>query len=259
MRDLAADADLLRGLHHGPRPLLLANAWDAASARMVQDLGLPAVATSSGAVAASLGYDDGEAMTAEVAFAAVARVARAVDVPVTADIEAGYALAPEALVDCLLDAGAVGCNLEDSDHGNPGALVDAEQQAERIDAVMAAARARGVELVVNARIDVHLLGIGEPDTRVAEMLRRGRLYLAAGAACVFPIGVSDEATIRALVEGLDGPVNVFLRPGVPTLAALAAMGVARISVGSTLFRSALRAARATAEELLAEHAALPAG
>lgn len=256
MRDLAADADLLRQLHHGPVPLLLANVWDAAGARMVQELGLPAVATSSGAVAASFGYDDGEAMPAEVAFAAVERVARAVDIPVTADIEAGYALGPDALVDCLLRAGAVGCNLEDSDHGNPGALVAAVRHAERVHAVMEAARARGVELVVNARVDVHLLGVGDPDTRLPEMVRRGRLYLDAGATCVFPIGVSDEATIRALVKELDGPVNVFLRPGAPTLATLAEMGVARISVGSTLYRSAMRAARATAEELVAEHNAI---
>lgn len=257
MRDLAGDADALRRLHHGPVPLLLANVWDAAGARMVQELGYPAVATSSGAIAASSGYDDGEAMPAEVAFAAVERVARAVDVPVTADIEAGYRLDPVSLVDCLLHAGAVGCNLEDTDHADPGALVPAATQAERLHAVVQAGRARGVDVVVNARIDVHLLGVGEPHTRLAEMVRRGRLYLEAGATCVFPIGVSDEGTIAALVEELDGPVNVFLRPGVPTLATLADMGVARISVGSTLYRRAMRAARATAEELLAEHAAIP--
>jgi 2-methylisocitrate lyase-like PEP mutase family enzyme len=251
MRDLAADADTLRRLHHEARPLVFVNVWDAASARTVVATGAPAVATSSGAVAASLGFEDGQGMPADVAFAAVQRIAEAVDVPVTADIEGGYGLDPEELVERLLAAGAVGCNFEDTDHSgsSPGPLVDAEVQAARVQAMVEAGRGRGVELVVNARIDVQLLQVGEPKTRVPEMLRRGRLYLEAGAACAFPIFVTDEGDIRELVDGLPGPVNVYLRPGVPPLETLRELGVARVSVGSAAFGAAMAATRAFADDL----------
>lgn len=239
-------ADRLRSLHGSP-PLVLANAWDAASARLVEEVGFPAVATSSAAVAAVHGAEDADAMHPEVAFGAVAEIAAAVSVPVTADLEAGYGLEPDAFAGRLLAAGAVGCNLEDSDHHGRGVLVPAEAQAERLAAVKQAARSRGVDLVLNARVDTYLRGVDDP---LAETIRRGRLYGEAGADCVYPIFLADLGAIRELVAEL-GPVNVLLRPGAPPVAELAEAGVARISVGSGLFSVAQASLRDAAVRLLA--------
>jgi 2-methylisocitrate lyase-like PEP mutase family enzyme len=221
-------AAVLLELHGGADLLVLPNAWDAASARAVAEAGFPAVATSSGAVARTLGWEDGEAMPADEAFAAVARIARAVDVPVTADVEGGYGLPPAEVAERLLAAGAVGCNFEDTDHRGDGVLVDAELQAERIAALCAAA---GSGLVVNARVDTYVNGLHDFD----ETVRRARLYLEAGADCVFPIMLADEAAIAELVRTLQAPVNVFVRPGAPSLSRLAELGVRRASFGSRFF------------------------
>ena len=251
---LAAAAERLRALHDGPDVLVLANAWDVASATAVTEAGLPAVATSSAAIAKTLGEDDTDSMPPDLVFSVVARVAAAVSVPVTADLEAGYRLAPDEIADRLLSAGAVGCNLEDTDHHGDGVLVPAEAQAERLAAVKAAARAAGVDIVLNARVDVHLREVGDPAGRVAEMVRRGRLYRAAGADCVYPIGVADERVIGALLEEIGGPLNVLLRPGTPPLSRLAEVGVARVSLASGLFRTSLAAVKARLAELTAEAA-----
>ncbi len=249
LRDLPAAAARLRELHRAPGLLVLANCWDAASARIVERAGFPAVATTSAGVAASLGADDADVLDPDLAFGAVERIAAAVTVPVTADLEAGYGLAPDDLVARLLAAGAVGCNLEDTDHRR-GGLVDAATHAGRIAAVKAAGRAAGVDIVVNARVDVFLSGSGDS----ADAVARGRRYLAAGADCVYPIMVADRAAIAALVEELGGPVNVLLGPGVPDLAVLRQLGVARASVGSGLFRQAMAEVTAAAERLAAEAA-----
>jgi len=235
---LAAHAERLRALHRGPQPLLLPNAWDVASARVVAEAGFPAVATTSSGVAASLGYPDGEQAPAEEMLAAVARIARVVDLPLTADIEAGYGLGAEELVARLLAAGAVGCNLEDSDHA-AGTLVEPARQAERLAAVRRAAQALGVGVVLNARVDVFLRQLGDPSTRAAEAVRRGRLYLEAGADCVFPILIAEESDIAAVVAGVPGPVNVLAMPTGPSLERLRALGVARVSFGGRLHRAAM--------------------
>jgi 2-methylisocitrate lyase-like PEP mutase family enzyme len=234
--DLASAAARLRSLHHGPEPLILPNAWDAASARAVVAAGFPVVATSSVAVAEALGYADGEQTPADEMFWAIGRIARAVDAPLTADVESGYGLSPEQLVAKLLAAGAVGCNLEDTDHrAGGGTLVAAEAHADRVAAVKRVGQAAGVDIVVNARADVFLHGTGE----VAEALRRGRLYLAAGADCFYPIGAADEATIAALVQGVAGPINVIPGfRGAPGLQRLRDLGVRRISYAGRLFRAA---------------------
>jgi 2-methylisocitrate lyase-like PEP mutase family enzyme len=237
----AAAADAFRALHADPALLVIPNAWDAASARAVQAAGFPSVATSSGAVARTLGYDDGEAMPADEAFAAVARITRSVDVPLTADLEAGYGLEPAEFAARLVASGAVGCNYEDTDHHGAGVLVDADRQAERVAAVKAAARVQGVDIVLNARVDTYVNRIGSPEETLAEAGRRGRLYLEAGADCVYPIGVADEAAIAQLVQSLAAPVNVMVRPGTPSVARLAELGVARATFGSGLFTVALRA------------------
>jgi 2-methylisocitrate lyase-like PEP mutase family enzyme len=249
--ELAAGADALRALHHGTEPLLLANVWDAAGARIVEAAGFPAVASSSGAVAKAHGYEDDDCMPVDVAFGAVAEIAGAVSVPVTADIEAGYGLGPAELVERLLAAGAVGCNVEDTDHRGESPLVEAEVQADRIAAVKEAGRRAGVDMVVNARVDVFVRQVGAPETQVDEMVRRGRMYLDAGADCVYPIGVVDTEAIRHLVDGIPGPVNAMLRRGAPSIAALRDLGVARISLGSGLFGLTARALVAAVERLLA--------
>lgn len=250
MSTLAALAHDLRARHFAAETLVLANVWDASSARAVAEAGHPVIATSSAAVAASLGTGDHEQMTADEAFGAVGRIAHAVDLPVTADLEAGYGLAASELVDRLLDAGAVGCNLEDTDHRGQGPLLDLEGRAAYISAVCEAARATGVDLVVNARVDVYIRNAVPKDQQLEETLRRGHRYLDAGATCIYPIGLTDEGQIVRLVEQMGGPLNVWLRPESPPLDRLRSIGVARVSLASGLHRQAMASVREEARGLL---------
>lgn len=238
---VAARAARLRALHVEAPPLILANAWDAASARVLAGAGFPAIATGSEAVAGSLGYEDGEAAPVEEMFAAARRITGAVDVPVTVDAEAGYGLDPPELVDRLIAAGAAGCNIEDSVHP-AGGLAAAGDQAERLAAMRAAARAAGVDIVINARVDVYIsraLPDASADERLAEAVRRGRAYLDAGADCVYPILAKGEQAIDALVRGVPGPINVLFLPGGPSLVRLAELGVARVTFGGGLHRATM--------------------
>ena len=239
----------LRALHREGPLLVLPNAWDAASAQVLAGAGFPALATASAAVSHVLGYEDGEGAPPEEMFAAAARITRSVDVPVTVDAESGYGLAPAELAECLREAGAVGCNLEDTLHGEAAgeergrpagrhALADLTAQAARIRAL----RAADPHLVINARTDVFLDGAlpdASPHEVVEEAVRRGRAYLDAGADCVFPIMVRDEAAIGALVERLPGPVSVLYRPGMPSLSRLGELGVARVTFGPGLHRATM--------------------
>ena len=238
--DLAAAkdrAERLRGLHSGEM-LVLPNVWDAGSAKTVAAAGYPALATASAAVSAMLGYPDGEGAPWQEMFAAAGRVARAVDVPVTVDAEAGYGLRPRELVDRLLETGAVGCNLEDTDHRS-GGLADADAHAEWLAAVRSAAADAGVPIVLNARVDAFLPGTGVPERdRVAETVRRGRLYREAGADCVYPIGVTSRADLAALVAELPGPINGNPGEQLP-LPVMRDLGVARVSYGPRFYRTAL--------------------
>ena len=252
MRDLSGQARILRDLHQGPVPLLLPNVWDAATTGAVAGAGFPVIATSSHAVAASLGFPDADAMPAEAAFAAVARIAAATDLPVTADLEAGYGLPPAEFVARLLAAGAVGCNLEDTDHHGPDVLVPVEQQVERLRAIREASESVGVPIVINARIDVFIREAGDPATRLSEAIRRGRAYLAAGADCLYPIGLTDAAAIETFVREVGAPVNIWLRPDAPSRATLAQLGVARISLAAGLFRRAMAEVQKVLDELTAE-------
>jgi len=235
---LAAAADHLRALHAGPEPLVFPNVWDAASARAVAQAGFPAIATTSSGMSATLGWADGEHTPVDQMFSAIARITRSVDVPVTADIEAGYGLDPEEIVNRLIDAGAVGCNLEDTDHATGASLLEPTTQAARLAAVKRLARAAGVDIVLNARVDVFLRHTAGDQTPIEEAIRRGRLYLDAGADCVFPIGAPDEAAIAALVDGIPGPINVIAGfHGAPGLARLKELGVRRISYAGRLHRA----------------------
>jgi 2-methylisocitrate lyase-like PEP mutase family enzyme len=248
--DLKANANTLRKLHHADNMLVLPNVWDAASAEIVAEAGFPAIATASAAISGMLGYPDGEGAPWQEMFAAAGRIARVVSVPVTVDAEAGYGMEPRELVDRLLEIGAVGCNLEDTDH-RAGGLADAGAHAERLAAIRAAADDAGVPIVINARADTFLPKSGVPaEERVAEAVRRGRRYLGAGADCIYPIGVGDERDIAALVAEVPGPINGNTRPGGPDLARLRELGVARVSYGPRFYLEALVNLKAAVQELL---------
>jgi 2-methylisocitrate lyase-like PEP mutase family enzyme len=244
-------AERLRALHHAPPILVLPNAWDAASARVFEAAGFPAVATTSAGVAASLGYADGGIVPAREMIEAVSRIVRAVSVPVTADIEHGYAATPDGVADNVLRvvaAGAVGVNLED---WVPGAseLEPLELQCDKIRTVARAASTAGVRVVINARTDVYLRRIGTPSEQLAVAAARGRAVRAAGADCVFVPGVTDRDTIRALVAGIGGPLNVLATAETPRVRELESLGVARVSVGSGPMRASLAVVREIAQEL----------
>ena len=239
-------------LHHGPDILLLCNAWDAASARIVEAAGFPAIATTSAGVANSLGFADGEAAPFAEVVSAVARIVAAVRVPVSADIEAGFGETPEGTAQscrAIVEAGAVGVNLEDGTR-DKDRLAPISLQREKIQAAKAAAAGAGGNLVVNARTDVYLDAIGDPGTRFDEAVRRSNAYREAGADCLFVPGVVDEATIGRLVEAIGGPVNVLGVPSSPPVATLARLGVARVSLGSGPMRATLGHLRRIARELL---------
>jgi 2-methylisocitrate lyase-like PEP mutase family enzyme len=243
-----AKASLFHALHR--RVLVLPNAWDAMSARLVEDAGATAVATTSAGVAWSLGVADGDRLDRERAVDLVRRVATAVDVPVTADIESGYAEDPAGVattVEGVLAAGAAGVNIED---GVPGSLRRIEEQAERISAARRAADTAAVPLFVNARVDTYLRAAGDPAARLEETLTRAAAYVAAGADGIFVPGVTDPRTVSALVEGVSVPLNIMAGPGAPDVAALSALGVARISLGSSIAQAAYAVVRRAAREAL---------
>ncbi|HYH91389.1 MAG TPA: isocitrate lyase/phosphoenolpyruvate mutase family protein [Solirubrobacteraceae bacterium] len=242
--DVQNECDLLRSLHRAGAPLVLPNAWDVATARAVVAAGFPVVATTSWGVAEALGYEDHEGAPAEEMFAAAARIARGVEVPVTVDAEAGYGMEPAELVAALRSAGAAGCNLEETDHA-AGGLRDPDQHAQWLRAVREAASEDGYPLVINARVDVFLgpflagAGGGTQEQLVADALRRANAYLEAGADCVYPIALWEADALRHFLSEVRGPVNALRLPQSPSLAELAALGVARVSWGLLLYRQAM--------------------
>ncbi|HEU5440532.1 MAG TPA: isocitrate lyase/phosphoenolpyruvate mutase family protein [Ktedonobacterales bacterium] len=250
---LREQAKTLRRWHAGPELLVLPNAWDAGSARLFERMGFRAVATTSSGVAAALGYADGERMSRDEMVAAIGRIARVVACPVTADIEAAYGTTLDAKLETIrlvLDAGAVGINIEDSTHDEGHPLAEIAAQQELIRAIRALGEAQGIPLVINARTDVYLYGEGDAEARLAEATRRMNAYREAGADCLFPILVADAETIGALARAVDAPINILASPRTPTLPELAALGVRRVSFGGGLSRAALGATKRVAEELL---------
>ena len=242
--DLQGRCDVLRSLHRPGAPLLLPNAWDVVTARAVVAAGFAVVATTSGGVAETLGYEDHEGAPGDEMLAAAARIARGVDVPVTVDAEAGYGMQPTELVAALQSAGAAGCNLEDTDHTDES-LRDPDRHAEWLGAVRQAASADGYGLVINARVDVFLgpilagAGPGTQAELVPDALRRAQAYLEAGVDCVYPIALWEADALRSFTSEVRGPVNVVRLPQAPSLAELAALGVARVSWGHLLYRDAM--------------------
>jgi len=241
--DLGAHAERLRSLHVPGDPLLLPNAWDAATARVVVEAGFPVVATTSGGVAAALGYPDHEEAPADEMLAAAARISRAVEVPVTVDAEAGYGMSPAELVTALREVGAAGCNLEDTDHA-AGEVRDPARHAEWLGSVREAAAAADFPLVINARIDVFLAdlrsGSGTAQRELLdEGLRRAEAYFAAGVDCVFPIALWEAEPLAEFVSSARGPVNALAIPRAPRVPELAEFGVARVSWGTLLQQAAI--------------------
>jgi 2-methylisocitrate lyase-like PEP mutase family enzyme len=241
-------AEVFAALHAPGDPLRLANAWDVASAVAIAEAGAKAIATTSAGVAWSLGVADGADLGLRRAAAAVARIASAVELPVSADIEAGYGPAPAdvaATVTAVVEAGAVGVNLEDRVGAS---LFAADEQARRLEAARAAADRLGVRLWVNARTDLFLAAVGPAEERVAAALVRARTYADAGADSLFVPGLVDLDALAELAAG-PLPVAVMVWPGAPSVAELTAAGVVRISLGSAIAEAAYGLAARAATEL----------
>ena len=251
----AERARQFRALHHGAKILVLPNAWDVSSARIFEEAGFSAIGTSSAGAAFSLGYPDGQKIPREEMLAVVRRIAAAVEVPVTADVEAGFGSSPEEVAQTtqeVIAAGAVGMNLEDGAEDKPGFLVDLALQQKIIHAVLDASEKADVPLVLNARTDIFLYGIGPAETRLPRAIERLNAYREAGAQSLFAPGVKDAETIGQLVRGVAGPLNILATVGTPSVAELQQLGVARVSVGSGPMRATLGFVGRLARELREE-------
>jgi 2-methylisocitrate lyase-like PEP mutase family enzyme len=250
MKTQAEKAELLRKLHQGPEMLVLANVIDCAGARIVEEAGFPAIATSSAGVAFSLGYADGQRIPREEMLGAVKRICRCVAVPVTADLESGYDDMARTTAG-MIEAGAVGLNLEDVEYGPGGVerLVEISKQAEKIGVVRKTGEALGVKVVINARTDLYLAELGDAATRFEKSCERLRAYIAAGADCVFVPGITDEDLIRRFVQALRFPLNILAGPGSPTIRRLQELGVARVSLGSSIMKATMGLTRRIVQEV----------
>lgn len=245
-------AETFRALHAADDVLCLANAWDVPTARLIEAAGAPAIATTSAGVAWSLGTADGDHVDRAAAIDRISAIVAATGVPVSADIESGFAADAERVgetVRQVISAGAVGINIEDATHDGQEPLRDPADQARRIAVGRQAAADAGLPLYINARTDTYLLAVGPESGRLAETLDRAATFLAAGADGVFVPGVTDPETIAALVEGIDAPLNILVGPGAPSVSELGRLGVARVSLGSTIVRAAYALVHRSASEL----------
>lgn len=236
-------AELLRALHSRGGLLVLPNVWNPVGARILEEKGCPAVATTSAAISAFLGYKDGERIKKSTALDIIERIARSVDVPVTADIETGYAESLSALeetVEQVIESGVAGVNIEDGLVGG-GALREVEEQCQRIGTLRNIADRRGVRLVINARIDSYSSSSFKSNEEATEeAVKRAKAYAKAGADCIYPMGPGDEATVRTLRDRIESPINILATPNAAPLSVLQDIGVNRVSFGPFLFRSCLR-------------------
>jgi 2-methylisocitrate lyase-like PEP mutase family enzyme len=253
MEDLRKKAEYFQKLHLGPEILVIANAWDAASARIFEAAGVKAVGTGSAGIAFSHGYPDDEAVPREVILDATREIVRVVDVPVTADILSGLGRSVHDVVRTVKDViliGAVGINIEDGSDTGGVHLFDIEEQADKIRAIRKAVDESGIPIVINARTDSFWLKVGDEKGRLAESIRRANRYRAAGADCLFVPSVADKEMIRTLVAEIDGPVNILTVPGCPPIPELQALGVRRVSEGSGPMRASMMLTRKIAQDLL---------
>ena len=231
---------------------MLVNVWDVAGAKIIEELGFPAAATASAAISASLGFDDNEEIGRDLMLESVTRIADAIDIPVTADLEAGYGATVEdaiATARGAIEAGAVGLNFEDSAHKDTDVLYDADLQAERIKAIRRTGDELGIPLVINARTDVFFRTVLPEEEKFRESVRRANLYLKAGADCIYVLGPTDEDVIARLVRAIPSPLNMLALPDAPPIARMAELGVKRISYGPRPMRHAMTAFRQTAERV----------
>lgn len=246
-------AKIFYDLHYGKEILVLPNAWDAASARVFEQSGFSAIGTTSAGIATSLGFAEPEQISLDEMLKAIERIVKSVSVPVTADIEAGYASTPAGVADTIkkvIATSAVGVNIEDTPGSNGALIQDTEIQVDRIRAAREAANECDFPLVINARTDLFLFKIGDEVTRFDDVVQRANAYLSAGADCVFIPGVSDPAIIASLVNAVNGPINILANPGVPSISELQKLGVARVSLGSGPMRATMALVRHMSEELL---------
>jgi 2-methylisocitrate lyase-like PEP mutase family enzyme len=253
MRKQAEKAEKFRKLHHGPQMLLLPNAWDVASARILEECGHPAIATSSAAVAYSLGYADGQRISQGEMLEVAGRIARAANIPVTADLEAGYGTTPKDMADTVkaaIAAGIIGMNLEDVTGDDESSLVALPLQLEKIRAIREAASSAGVPFVLNARTDIYLMPVGPEATRFDRTVERLRAYREAGADCLFAPGVYDLETIQKLVKAIEAPLNILANPACPPISEMEKAGVARVSAGSGIMRAAMGLVQRIGKEML---------
>ncbi len=246
-------ADDFLALHHAPKLLILPNAWDVVSARLYELEGFKAVATTSAGISSTLGYPDGQRIDLDGMIEAIRRIAEHVSVPLSADLEAGYATAPEEVArsaEAALNVGVVGINLEDGTGDSTEPLFDETLQAEKIHAVREMASSAGVHLVINARTDVYLVAEGTPAEQLHHTIRRGNAYTLAGADCVFvpDMGTLDKETIARLVQEIDAPINVVAGDRMPSVPELEEIGVARITFGPRPMRATLALIRKMARE-----------
>ncbi|MGH9517756.1 MAG: isocitrate lyase/PEP mutase family protein [Terriglobales bacterium] len=252
LENQVAKANRFRGLHRGTRILVLLNIWDVAGARVLEEAGVSAVATTSAGIAFALGYPDGQKISRQEMFAVVARIAAKVNLPVTADAEAGYGDRPDDAAQtarAVIEAGAVGLNLEDGTNDPKQPLADLSLQLEKIAAVRETARTMGVPLVLNARTDVYLREVGKPEDRFDETVMRLSAFRDAGADCLFAPGVRDLQVISQLVRELQHPLNILAGPGSPPISELQKVCVARVSLGSSPMRATLGLMLRIAQEL----------
>jgi len=241
LKQQSAKAETLRQLHHGPRAVIFPNVWDATSARIVEEAEYPAVATTSAGIANMLGYADGQNISRDEMLSVVALIARVVRVPVSADMEAGYADTADQMYETasvLIRAGGVGLNLEDSEEGE-SRLIELPRYLEKVAAVREASAKLGVALVLNARTDAYWWKGAEQATRMGETIKRANAFRQAGADCVFVPGLRDLDEIRSFLRESPGPLNVLGGPGAPSIAELEAAGVRRVSIGSGGYRTAI--------------------
>jgi len=242
IRTQAEKAERFRQLHHGPHILVLVNVWDVATARLVEKGGFPAIATSSAAVANSWGYPDGQRISRTDMLSVVERITRHVQLPVSADLEAGYGQTDESAAElafAMIFAGAVGLNFEDGTGDARNPLLPLEQQVERIKRLREVANSIRVPVVINARTDVFLEAVGEPEARFEHAVSRVNAYRQAGADSLFVPGVVDGEIIGRLVKAVEGPLNILAGPGAPSVTELERLGVARVSFGSGPFRTVM--------------------
>ncbi len=248
-RDKAQD---FRELHHGKRILILPNAWDVPSARVFENEGFPAVATSSAGLMVSLGYPDGEVMSRSEFVSTVGRIARVLSVPLSVDIVAGFGgTTKEVLttVKAILKTGGIGINIEDFAHATK-TLYPVDRQVENVKAIRTLGNIFGVPLVINARTDALRFGVGDDEAKFEEAVRRAAAYRDAGADCVYPMGLTEAASIGRFVKEFDFPINVMVRKGLPSVNELERLGVARLSFGPSASYAAMGLLKRAANEVL---------